>query len=98
MADTREIFVGSSSEALKMAELVGEVIKEAGMVPVVWNTIFPAGDIFLEVIERLPTEVDGAVLLATPDVFCERGEISFDAPVANVVFEYGYLAALFTRK
>jgi hypothetical protein len=98
MADTRKIFIGSSLEALEMARLVGEEIEKAGMVPVVWDTIFPAGDIFLEVIERLPSEVDGAVLLATPDVFCEREEISFEAPVANVVFEYGYLAARLTRK
>lgn len=98
MADTRKIFVGSSSEALKVAELVGEVIKETGMVPLVWDTMFPAGDILLEAIEKLPNEVDGAVLLATPDVCCKRGEGSFDAPVANVIFEYGYLAARLTRK
>lgn len=98
MADTRKIFVGSSREALEVAKLVGEVIKETGMVPLVWDTMFPAGDILLEAIEKLPSEVDGAVLLATPDVCCKREEESFDAPVANVVFEYGYLAARLTRK
>jgi predicted nucleotide-binding protein len=109
MADTRKIFVGSSSEAVKVAELLAKVIKQAGMEPVVWNTIFPAGDILLENIEQLPSSVDGAVLVATPDVVCERrgepffapvaerrGE-PFSAPVANVIFEYGYLAARLTR-
>jgi hypothetical protein len=67
----------------------------------VWDTIFPAGDILLEKIEQLPSLVDGGVLLATPDVDCRRTEISekrFSAPVANVIFEYGYLAARLTRK
>jgi hypothetical protein len=98
VADTSKIFVGSSSEAVKVAELVGKVIKQAGMEPVVWNTIFPAGDILLEKIEQLPSLVDGAVLLATPDVVCRRSGERFSAPVANVIFEYGYLAARLTRK
>jgi predicted nucleotide-binding protein with TIR-like domain len=97
MADTRKIFVGSSSEAVKVAELLAKVIKQAGMEPVVWNTIFPAGDILLENIEQLPSSVDGAVLVATPDVVCERRGEPFSAPVANVIFEYGYLAARLTR-
>jgi hypothetical protein len=98
VADTRKIFVGSSSEAVKVAELVGKVIKHTGMEPVVWNTIFPAGEILLENIEQLPSSVDGAVLLATPDVVCERSGERFSSPVANVIFEYGYLAARLTRK
>jgi len=98
VADTRKIFVGSSSEAVKVAELVGKVIKQAGMEPVVWNTIFPAGEILLENIEQLPSSVDGAVLVATPDVVCERRGEPFSAPVANVIFEYGYLAARLTRE
>jgi hypothetical protein len=98
MANTRKIFVGSSEEAVKVAEFVGKVIKEAGMEPVVWDTIFPTGNILLENIEQLPNSVDGAVLVATPDVVCRRSGERFSAPVANVIFEYGYLAARLTRK
>jgi hypothetical protein len=98
MANTRKIFVGSSEEAVKVAEFVGKVIKEAGMEPVVWDTIFPTGNILLENIEQLPNSVDGAVLVATPDVVCGRRGESFSVPVANVIFEYGYLAARLTRK
>ena len=97
MVDVRRIFVGSSTEALGTARLVAEVIERAGMRPVVWDTVFPAGDILLERIEELPRTVDGAVLLVTPDVACERRGERFRAPVANVVFEYGYLAARLTR-
>jgi hypothetical protein len=94
----RKIFIGSSREALKTAELVREVVEKAGMAPLVWNTLFPPGVTLLEGIEKLPGDVDGAVLLWTPDLLCKRGDQeSFNSPVANVVFEYGYLAASLTR-
>jgi len=98
--DRTRIFVGSSSEALRVAELVARLIEDAGMEPVLWNTVFPAGEILLEKIEQLPTLVDAAVLLATPDLVCER-EYKNDrlsSPVANVIFEYGYLSARLLRK
>ena len=100
MVERRKIFVGSSSEAQGMAKVVGDVIRRAGMEPVLWNEIFPAGDIRLEKIEQLPGMVDGAVLLATPDLVCNRKarEEEFSAPVANVVFEYGYLSGRLSRK
>src|SRR5215208_4349413 len=100
MKDLRKIFIGSSLEALNQAELVAKVIDQAGMHPVLWKTIFPAGNILLEKIEQLPNMVDGAVLLATPDLVCDRQgkNEQFSAPVANVVFEYGYLSARLSRK
>lgn len=100
MADLRKIFIGSSSEALNQANLVAEMIDQAGMHPVLSKTIFPAGNILLEKIEQLPSMVDGAVLLATPDLICDRRakKEKFFAPVANVVFEYGYLSARLSRE
>jgi hypothetical protein len=100
MAERRRIFVGSSSEAWDLAQLVGEVIERAGMEPVLWKTVFPAGNILLERIEQLAGWVDGAVLLATPDLVCDRTarRERFVAPVPNVVFEYGYLSARLSRK
>jgi hypothetical protein len=100
MVERRKVFVGSSSEALNIAEVIGEVIRRAGMEPVLWKEIFPAGDILLEKIEQLPDMVDGAILLATPDLACKRKarEEEFSAPVANVVFEYGYLSGRLSRK
>ncbi len=98
MAIKKRIFIGSSSEALKMARLLGKVIEKAGMEPLVWDTLFPPNVTLLEGIEKLPGDVDGAVFLWTPDLLVERGNRdSFETPVANVVFEYGYLAASLTR-
>ena len=100
MMNKRRIFIGSSSEGLNLAQLVAQVIEEAGMEPILWNTVFPAGNILLEKIEQLPSMVDGAVLLATPDLVCDREgkKEKFSAPVANVVFEYGYLSARLSRQ
>jgi hypothetical protein len=99
MATVRRIFIGSSSEALKEAILIKEIInKQPGMEAVVWNgDAFVAGRTLLETIERLPFDYHGAVFLATPDVSCKRHRENFEAPVANVVFEYGYLAARLSR-
>jgi hypothetical protein len=69
-----------------------------GAEAVLWSALFPAGVILLEQIERLPAEVAGAVLVATPDLQCRRGQTSFSAPTANVVFEYAYLSARLGRK
>ena len=94
-----KIFIGSSTEALKVAEMVGEMIRShKDTEAVLWNTRFPAGQMLLEEIERLPQEITGAVLLATPDIEYTRDGEPFTAPIANVVFEYGYLAARLTRK
>lgn len=99
MTETTRIFIGSSSEALKVAELVAQVIKEAGMEPVIWNSdAFVLGMTLLEAIESFPFDYHGAVLLATPDRSCTRGNETILAPVPNVVFEYGYLAGRLTRK
>src|SRR5262245_40971485 len=100
MTKNRKIFVGSSTEALNEAGFIAKVIeKQPGLEAVVWNRdAFPVGRTLLETIERLPFDYHGAVLLATPDVSCRRDGESFTAPVSNVVFEYGYLAARLTRE
>jgi hypothetical protein len=99
MAKTIRIFIGSSSESLEVAKLVASVIEEAGMEPIIWNrNAFVLGMTLLETIERLPFDYHGAVLLWTPDRSSIRGEETVWAPVPNVIFEYGYLAARLTRK
>jgi hypothetical protein len=95
---TRKVFVGSSSEATALARRVSEVIEDAGMTPTVWNlNSFPPGRTLVEQIDNLPCEFDAAVLLATPDLSCQRGSRSFRSPAPNIVFEYGYLSARLTR-
>jgi hypothetical protein len=102
MIERRKIFIGSSSEAEEqgMVEAIAAIIHRAGMEPIVWKEIFPAGEILLETIEQLPDTVDGAVLLVTPNLDCKRKARNkeFSAPVANVVFEYGYLSGRLSRR
>lgn len=45
----------------------------------------------------LPQQVLGAILVVTPDVFGKRRDTKFVLPVANVILEYGYLAARLGR-
>lgn len=99
MSTQRAIFVGSSQEAAMLAAKIASAIVAAGMSPVVWNMgAFPAGQTLVERIEDLPYEFEGAVLLATPDIFCTRLDKSFLAPASNVIFEYGYLSSRLTRR
>jgi hypothetical protein len=93
------IFVGSSSEGLELARKVGAAIDKAGMTAVVWDTsAFPVGSTLLERIESLAEEVEGAVLLFTPDVHAVRAGKATEEAVSNVTFEYGYLSARLTRQ
>jgi hypothetical protein len=99
MGESIRIFIGRSSEALNEAALVENVIEDIGMTAVVWNRdVFVLGKTLLETIESLPFDYHSAVVLVTPDVPCSRKGETFSAPVANVVFEYGYLAARLTRE
>lgn len=94
-----KIFIGSSTEAEPLARSVGALIEaHAGKAALLWSDVFPAGEILLERIERLPDEVVGAVLVATPDLECRRNGSSFAAPAPNVVFEYAYLSARLGRR
>lgn len=98
MGTTPHVFVGGSVEARGLAARIATVIQDAGMAPVSWDTgAFRAGRTLLEEIERFPGAVAAAVLLATPDVRCSRRGEDFRAPVANVLFEYGYLGGRLTR-
>jgi hypothetical protein len=69
------------------------------MTAVVWDTsAFPVGSTLLERIESLAEEVEGAVLLFTPDVHAVRAGKTTEEAVSNVMFEYGYLSARLTRQ
>jgi len=96
----RKIFVGSSHEAERLAnEVVGQLITRAGMELVPWRTVLRTGEYLLEAFEKnVVQQVSGAILLATPDVFGTRADLSFSSPVANVILEYGYLAARLGRE
>ena len=94
----KEIFIGSSSEALEQAKQVAAILAEVeGVTPVLWTECFKLGDLTFQSIENLARRVAGAVFLATPDDDSVIREQRVRTPRANVLFEYGYLTATLTR-
>ena len=94
----KEIFIGSSKEALGHAMQVAAVLSEAKDVkPLLWTECFNLGDITFLGIENIARRVAGAVFLATPDDDSIIREQRVRIPRANVLFEYGYLTAMLTR-
>ncbi len=94
----KEIFVGSSQEALQHAELIAAALSEIeGVRAVLWNDVFKTGDITFLAIERLASRVSGAVFLVTPDDESVIRGNSVRTPRANVLFEYGFLTSRLTR-
>jgi hypothetical protein len=95
----KEIFVGSSKEGLEQAAQVVDVLSEIRDVkPLLWTECFKLGDITFLSIETLARRVAGAVFLATPDDDSLIRDQRVRIPRANVLFEYGYLSAMLTRR
>jgi predicted nucleotide-binding protein len=95
----KEIFIGSSKEALEQATQVAAVLAETKDVkPLLWTECFKLGDITFLGIENIARRVAGAVFLATPDDDSVIREQRVKTPRANVLFEYGYLTAMLTRR
>lgn len=94
----KEIFIGSSKEGLEQAMQVVAALSEIkGVKPLLWTECFKLGDITFLGIENIARRVAGAVFMATPDDDSIIREQRVKTPRANVLFEYGYLAALLTR-
>jgi hypothetical protein len=95
----KEIFVGSSSEALAQVGQVADALAEVpGVKPLPWTECFKLGDITFLGIENVARRVAGAVFLATPDDDSVIRAQKVRTPRANVLFEYGYLSAMLTRR
>jgi Predicted nucleotide-binding protein containing TIR-like domain len=94
----KKIFIGSSSEAFRLAEQVGDLFADmADVEPLLWRSAFKLGDITFLSIEGVAREVAGAVFLATPDDQSVIRDENVNVPRANVLFEYGYLTARLAR-
>ena len=94
----KEIFIGSSKEALGQAAQVVEILSGIeGVKPLLWTDCFKLGDITFLGIENIARRVAGAVFLATPDDDSIIRDQKVRTPRANVLFEYGYLTAMLTR-
>jgi hypothetical protein len=69
-----------------------------GVKPLLWTDCFKLGDITFLTIESIARRVAGAAFLATPDDDSIIREQRVRTPRANVLFEYGYLSAMLTRR
>jgi predicted nucleotide-binding protein len=82
----KEIFIGSSSEALEHAKQVAADLAEVeGVKPLLWTECFKIGDLTFEAIENLARRVSGAVSLATPDDESIIRQQRVRTPRANVL-------------
>lgn len=92
MAALTKVFIGSSSEGLKVAEAVRQrLIEELGEAASVdlWTHQFELSATYIESLENIADQADFAVLVLTPDdVTTSRAKEQF-APRDNVVFELG---------
>jgi CRP/FNR family cyclic AMP-dependent transcriptional regulator len=97
--DRPHIFIGSSSEALPIAEAIRDGIKRDSNEIHLWSQdVFKAGDTTIETLERQVARSDFAVLvLSHDDVVNSRGARQ-SAPRDNVVFELGLFMGALTRK
>ena len=87
--DVPVVFVGSSTESLRIATIVQRVLNRVAEVRIWKERVFHEDQFILESLEKQTRQVDYAVMVFAPDdrVFC-RGKDSA-APRDNVVFELG---------
>lgn len=97
--DKPHIFIGSSSEALAIAESVRDGIERDSNEVHLWSKdVFKAGETTIETLEREIARSDFAVLvLSHDDVVNSRGTHQ-SAPRDNVVFELGLFMGALRRK
>lgn len=95
------VFIGGSSEALKTAQMVGEILTNSGKFNVViWNKdTFKYNESFLSSLIKASLIYDFGIFVASgDDIALIRNKIE-DLPRDNVLFEYGlFLGALGNKK
>lgn len=93
-----KIFIGSSGYSLPVANEIGKIFQPmADAESLVWDRCFNAGAITFTKIEELARKTFCAIFVASPDDSCERKGTQCHVVRDNVIFEYGYLAAVLGR-
>ncbi len=84
-----KVFVGSSSEAKEIDLIIRNLLEDCGITVIPWTDIFFPGQFGLESLLDISNDIDGALLIATPDdKTWYRGEESL-SPRDNILFEFG---------
>ena len=93
------VFIGSSSEGLKIAQSIHKYLSRLPVVPRIWSKgIFECSKTTVESLMVLTREIDFAVLVLTPDdVTRSRGKANH-SPRDNVIFEMGLFMGAVARE
>jgi hypothetical protein len=83
------IFIGSSSEGIKIAEYIKEKLSD-DFDCILWNdNIFKYNKSFLKTLLNATNLFDFGILIATKDDYLESRDKKFETPRDNIVFEFG---------
>jgi predicted nucleotide-binding protein len=90
------IFIGSSGEALPVAQVINNSLSRRPAIPKLWSKdVFEASKTTIEDLYRLSAESDFGVLVLTPDDITVSRGIKKLSPRDNVIFELGlFIGAL----
>jgi hypothetical protein len=83
------VFIGSSSEGLKFARAVRDVLDEDAEVTVWKEGFFSSGITYIETLVNALPRFDFAILVFTPDDIVNSREVELFGPRDNVIFELG---------
>ncbi|MEP7109888.1 MAG: STING domain-containing protein [Ferruginibacter sp.] len=97
---TTRIFIGSSSEGLKVARYISDVLNKDPLNAdpenrifecVLWNDgkVFAQNESYLDSLLKAASMFDFGILVATKDDWSNVRDKSFQTPRDNVIFEYG---------
>ena len=92
------IFIGSSTAAKSQAKAIVKEFTSSTVTFLPWWDAFTPGRTLLEDLDAIRGEVDGALLLFSPEAEATvRGNMVF-TPNLNVLFEFGYFYGHFDKQ
>ena len=93
------IFIGSSSEGLRVAEHINRYLMRLPLVPRLWSQgVFECSKTTIEDLMRINSEVDFAVLVLTGDDVTKGRGTKKVSPRDNVIFELGLFMGALRRE
>jgi predicted nucleotide-binding protein len=95
---TTKLFIGSSSAAKSQAKRIVTELSSATVKFIPWWTAITAGQLLLDELEAIKDDVDGAVLVFSPESESKIRGAKKALPNLNVLFEFGYFFGGFERK
>lgn len=97
MENMLRIFIGSSSEAVKIDLKIRSIIERLGVKVIGWREVFKPGDYLPERLHELSNSIHGALLIVSPDdLHKHRGKNRW-SPRDNILLELGFFLSQFGR-